>query len=347
MHVADLIHRYRSRLTARYGAALRAEQWSALNAIEGCRTEQYGESVWACPSCHVEQHCYQACGHRSCPRCQNHDTSQWLARQRKKLLPVDYFLVTFTVPRQLRDLARQHPKTVYAALFRCATETLKSFGLNQTGWNAELGMTAVLHTHSRRLDYHPHVHVVVPGGGLDVRRRQWHKLRGRYLFNEFNLATVFRAKLLEALRAESLVLPERVPPKWVVDCEHVGRGLTALQYLSRYLYRGVIAEHKILGDDGESVTFAYTDSETGRTETRTLAGETFLFLLMQHVLPKGFRRARDYGFLHGNAKRLLALVQWVLRVAVFTGTPPRRPTLVCRCCHSQMKLVAILRPRPG
>lgn len=176
-----------------------------------------------------------------------------------------------------------------------------------------------------------------------IPRRQWRKRRGRYLFNTFNLATVFRAKLLEALRTHSLELPDYVPAEWVVDCENVGQGLPALQYLSLY----VIAEHKILRDDGGSVSFAYTDSQTGRTETRTLAGEAFLYLLLQHVLLKGFRRARDYGFLHGNAKRLLTLVQWVLRVPVFTGTPPQRPTLRCHCCQHPMTLVAILRPRPG
>ena len=113
MRLADIVEDYRARLQARYGATLNAEQWSALNALVGCRTEQYGETLWACTPCHRQQRFYQACGHRSCPRCQNHDTTQWLERQQQKLLPVEYFLVTFTLPRELRDLAKRHPKTVY------------------------------------------------------------------------------------------------------------------------------------------------------------------------------------------------------------------------------------------
>ena len=344
MRLADIVEDYRARLQARYGATLNAEQWSALNALVGCRTEQYGETLWACTPCHRQQRFYQACGHRSCPRCQNHDTTQWLERQQQKLLPVEYFLVTFTLPRELRDLAKRHPKTVYNLMLRCVSGTLKSFGLNKRRFNAQLGMTAVLHTHSRRLDYHPHIHVAVPSGGIDTKRKQWRKLKGHYLFKAFNLARVFRARLLAALKEARLALPAKVPAKWVADCTHVGRGLPALQYLSRYIYRGVLSEKQIVSDDGERVTFAFTNSETGKTEYRTLRGETFLYLLLQHVLPKGFRRVRDYGFLHGNAKRLLKLVQWVLRAPVFTGKTQPKPTVVCSQCHAPMTIIAIIKP---
>ena len=186
--------------------------------------------------------------------------------------------------------------------------------------------------------------MVVPGGGIDAGRKQWRKLKGHYLFNAFNLARVFRARLLSALAEVPLVLPAKVPNRWVVDCAHVGRGLPALQYLSRYLYRGVLSEKQIVSDDGERVTFAFTNSTTGETEHRTLRGETFLYLLLQHVLPKGFRRVRDYGFLHGNAKRLLKLVQWVLRAPVFTGETQPKPTVVCSRCHAPMTIIAIIKP---
>jgi len=175
-------------------------------------------------------------------------------------------------------------------------------------------MTMVLHTHSRRLDFHPHVHVVVPGGGVDKRRRQWKKKKGKYLFNEFAMATVFRARFLAALKNAGLPIPKNVPPKWVVDCEHVGKGITALKYLSKYLYRGVISEKNIVLNRNGRVTFRYIESKTGNIRYRTLKGEDFLHLIMQHVLPKGFRRVRDYGFLHGNAKKLLFLVQLILHV---------------------------------
>ena len=161
MELASIIEHYRAPLRARYGAELLPVQKQALNAIVHCRSERYGEMVLNCEVCAQQQHYFHSCGHRSCPRCQNHETTEWLARQRQKLLPVDYFMATFTLPYELRAVARQHPKTVYNALFACACSTLKTFGRNNKKLGASLGMTAVLHTHSRRLDYHPHVHVVV------------------------------------------------------------------------------------------------------------------------------------------------------------------------------------------
>jgi len=153
-------------------------------------------------------------------------------------------MVTFTLPYQLRTLVWQNQKTLYSLFFRCVASTLKDFGLNADKLGAELGLTAVLHTHSRKLDYHPHIpritsgagYVVVPGGGIDKKRRQWKKLKGKYLFNEFALADVFRARLIAAIKAASLSVPEKTPKQWVVNVRHVGKGLPALQYLSRYLY---------------------------------------------------------------------------------------------------------------
>jgi len=225
---------------------------------------------------------------------------------------------------------------VYSILFICVSSTLKDFGLNPKNLGAEIGMTMVLHTHSRRLDFHPHVHVVVPGGGVDKRRRQWKKKKGKFLFNEFAMAKVFRARFLAALNKAALSIPENVPPKWVVDCKHVGKGITALKYLSKYLYRGVISEKNIISNQNGQVAFRYIESKTGDIRYRTLKGEDFLHLIMQHVLPKGFRRVRDYGFLHGNAKKLLFLVQLILHVAIQEIKLRPRPVFKCPCCKSPM-----------
>ena len=226
---------------------------------------------------------------------------------------------------------------------------MKDFGLNPANLGADIGMTAVLHTHSRRLDYHPHCHVIVPGGGINKLRRQWKKVKGNYLFNEFALAKVFRARCLEAFNKAGLTIPIGVPPKWVVDCAHVGRGKPALKYLSRYLYRGVISENAIVSVQDGLVTFKYTDSKTGKTQYRTLKGEDFCWLVLQHVLPKGFRRIRDYGFLHGNAKKMLKLVQLVLRVVVEIITPRPRPALKCPHCQSPLAIIGFIQPnwQPG
>lgn len=207
-----------------------------------------------------------------------------------------------------------------------------------------MGMTAVLHTHNRRLDYHPHIHLVVPGGGVDKRKKQWKKLKGKYLFNEFSLAKVFRARFLEAIVQEGFSVPPKTPAKWVVDCTHVGKGLPALKYLSRYLYRGVISEKKIVANHNGLITFQYTESKTERTMYRTLKAEDFLHLIFQHVLPKGFRRVRDYGFLHPNAKKLLSLVQLILSVIIKIIDQQPRPIFKCPKCHSPMAIITFRRP---
>ena len=300
MKLASIAQAYRHRFEHKYADTATNPMRKAMNAVLACRTEHYGQMTLGCPQCHTLAQQYHSCGHRSCPSCQHYDTGQWLERQSQKLLPVEYYMATFTLPRQLRRLVWHHQRKLYSVLFECAISTLKSFGLNDAALGGDLGLTAILHTHSRRLSFHPHVHIIIPGGCILRDRRQWKKRRGKYLFNEINLATVFRARMLEAIVQAGFSLPNHLPKQWVVQCKHVGRGLPALQYLSRYLYRGVISERNIIKDDGTHVTFRYLDSDTNTIKTRRSKGEDFLWLVFQHALPKGFRRARDYGFLHGN-----------------------------------------------
>jgi hypothetical protein len=254
------------------------------------------------------------------------------------LLPVEYFMVTFTLPYELRTLAWHHQTVIYNILFATASSTLTDFGLNPKQLGADIGLTAVLHTHTRRLDYHPHLHVIVPGGGVDRAKKQWKKKKGRYLFNAFALAKVFRARFLATMNAADLSIPHSVPDQWVVDCKYVGKGEPTLQYLSRYLYRGVISEKNIIANRQGKVTFRYIENNTGKSQTRTLNGEHFLWLVLQHVLPRGFRRVRDYGFLHGNAKQWLTLVQLVLKVVLDATTPRPRPAFKCPQCQSPMQI---------
>lgn len=188
---------------------------------------------------------------------------------------------------------------------------------------------------------------MIPGGGVDTRERPtrlWRKLEGRYLFNGFALATMFRAKCIDALRRAGVALSATVPKKWVVHCEHVGKGLSALKYLSRYLYRGVISERDLVRYDKnrETVTFRYRDSKTKRFERRTLPIADFLWHIALHVLPKGLQRVRHYGFLHGNAKRLLSLVQRVLRI-VTPEQKSRGPTsFLCPACGAPMRITLFI-----
>jgi len=347
MELASLIHQYLPALKTHYGDQLLSTHRKAIHALLRCRTPAAGELILYCSDCNGQSRYPRSCGHRSCPKCQNYETGIWLDRQAKKLLPVSYFMLTFTLPYELRALVWRHQKILYNRLFSVIASTLKDFGMNPSKLGANIGMTAVLHTHSRRLDYHPHLHVIVPGGGIDQKKRQWIKKKGKYLFNAFALARVFRARFIAAIKAEGLSLPSRLPEKWVVDCRYVGKGMPALKYLSRYLYRGVISEKNIIANQAGQVTFKYVDSNTGKTQTRQLKGEDFLWLILQHILPTGFRRIRDYGFLHGNAKKRLFLIQLILHVIINIPEPRSRPAFKCPQCQSAMQIMGFIKPHGG
>ena len=199
MDLQTIATRYREAFFARHGQALNRDQRSALNAMIGCRQGQYGELDIACADCSHHETLPRSCGHRACNQCQNTSTQAWLARQLNKQLPTAYYMATFTLPSELRGIAKKHRKIVYGLLIQSAVTTLKTFGRNKKGFEADLGMCAILHTHTRRLDYHPHVHIVIPGGGVHRSRKEWRRIKGDYLFNGIALAKVFKGIFLKAL----------------------------------------------------------------------------------------------------------------------------------------------------
>lgn len=358
--LADAIQRFEADYLRQYGHTALPSQLQALAAMKQCRTALAPRFLAACSACDETRLVPHSCGHRSCPHCQHHESQQWLERQLKRQVPADYFLLTFTLPAELRALAWQHQRTFYALLFDCAWATVRTFSRNDSQLQGVPGAVAVLHTHSRRLDYHPHVHLAMPAAALDGEQRWRTKTRrGKkdkpvhgYLFNHKALAKVFRAKMLAALAEAGLKPPSGAAAKWVVDCKGVGNGEKALVYLGRYLYRGVIQEKDILSCENGQVRFRYRDGKTGKRVVRTVSGAAFLHLVLQHVLPKGFRRARNYGFLHPNSKRLIARLQVLLKVtpsANSTWMKPR-PPFTCPCCGAPMKVlrrrIPTAAPRP-
>jgi hypothetical protein len=225
IRLSTLIERFEAPLLAQYGDRLLPEHHQALAALKTCRTALSPRLEAHCPACAERVFVPHSCGHRACPHCQHHESQQWLERQLKTLVPGAYFLLTFTLPAEFRALAFTHQRTLYGALMQCAWQTVRSFSLNDRDLMGMPGAIAVLHTHSRHLDYHHHVHLVMPAAALDTEQRRWRAKTGkRYLFHHKALAKVFRAKLLAAMTAAGLTLPVRHPVRWVVDCKHVGSG---------------------------------------------------------------------------------------------------------------------------
>jgi len=342
---SSLIETFESAFLEQYQEQILPGHRKALAAMKACRTAHSPSMLVQCTACDSQILVPHSCGHRHCPHCQHHESQQWLERQLKKQVPAEYFLLTFTLPAELRPLAWRHQRLLYALMIQCVWETVRTFTQNDKQLLGMPGAIAVLHTHSRRLDYHPHVHLMMPAAAIDALKRLWrtkaHKGKKPYLFNHKALAKVFRAKLLEAITHKGLVLPADCPDQWVVDCKSVGTGKKALIYLGRYLYRGVIQEQHIIACEQGQVTFRYQNGKTKQWETRTVPGATFLWLVLQHVLPKGFRRARNFGFLHPNSKRLIVLLQYLLGLNPNQALAwiKQRPRLSCRCCGAEMRIV--------
>lgn len=352
--LASVIERFEADYLVQYHSAILPSHRHALAAMKRCRSSMAPRMLAQCSRCDEQRLVPHSCGHRNCPHCQHFESQRWIERQTQRLVAGSYFLITFTLPSELRPLAWQHQRTVNAKLMECAWDTLRTFSQNHRQLQGSPGAVAVLHTHSRTLSFHPHVHVVMPAAALDADKGLWRTLRkcakdgggggGGYLFNHKALAKVFRGKFLAALAAlaeAGLTLPADFPEKWVVDCKCVGNGQKALVYLGRYLYRGVIAERDIIKCENGQVTYRFRDSETKNMMLRTVSGATFLWLVLQHVLPKGFRRSRNFGFLHPNCKRMISLLKLlVFKLPAAPPTPPTpRPQLLCTCCGAPMVIV--------
>lgn len=332
--LSAIIATFEADYRAAYGETILPSQLNALHALKSCRTSASPLMRAPCGDCGHTPLVPHSCGHRACPHCQHHESQQWLERQLAKQVPATYFLLTFTIPEALRVLVWANQQALYDHLIRASWETVRTFVRNDTQLQGEAGAMAVLHTHSRRLDFHPHVHRVVPAAAIDPDKKRWRTKR---------------AKLLAAIAAEGLVLPAGVSGTWVVDCKNVGRGEKALVYLGRYLYRGVIQEKDIVAGENGQVTFRYRHAKRKRFEYRTLPGARFLARVLRHVLPKGFRRARHFGFLHPNSKRAIAVRQWLFGVdpkRLIAHLKPR-PRLACPCGGADRVIVQTgLSPQP-
>jgi len=349
--LSSIINEFKGRFFDRYKNYALPGHKKALQAMVLCRQEHSLHMLAQCTdhNCGKQIYIPHSCGHRNCPHCQNHENQQWIDNQLSKRLPTQYYLITFTLPKQLRDLAWKNQKRIYSLMFACVQDVLKAFTQNDKKLKGTAGFTAILHTHSRPLDYHPHIHVVMPGASINEKTGLWRVKPSGYLFNHEALAKVFRAKLLQAIVDNGLRVPVNCPKQWVVDCKDVGNGNKAIVYLGRYLYRGVIREQDILQCENGMVTFRYLHAKTGQYRSRTVTGEYFLYLLMLHVLPKGFRRTRCYGFLHPCSKKLILFLQMVLRVnplSMFVRKLKKRPTITCPVCGAVMKIIMTKIPKP-
>lgn len=321
--VHQLLRRLAPDYLQRFGPSLPGRHRQVLRKILSCRTPALGGQLFACPDCPGFDYRYHSCNDRHCPQCGQTDADAWLERQRARLLlPVPYFLVTFTVPEELRSFIRSNQPSALDRLFAASAQALQDLAGNPRRLGAQLGMLGVLHTWSRTLIYHPHVHYLVPGGGLSPDGRRWVPARKKFLLYHQALGDRFRTVFRERLQPQA---PERfaqVPAQvwkahWNVGCQAAGSGENALRYLARYVFKTATANRQLhLLPDGQ-VRWDYRASKTGQPAAIQLEPRELIRRFLQHGLPRHFARVRTFGWLHPAAKVRANRVRALLR------EPPR------------------------
>lgn len=356
MTLADLLRQHWSEYVARQGGAgkIPAPHWRAVEAVLSCGTPRLGGHVYGCTDCGSEHFAYHSCNHRACPRCGGQGQQEWSARQQARLLPVPYFMLTFTVPEQLRGFFRRYERIGYTALFAAASGAVKDLFANPKHFGGEPGFIAVLHTWTRQMQFHPHLHLIVPAvalspGGCEVLHAQ----HPEYLLPYRALAERYRNRLLAHVRQRHPGLFAELDPQlqtmlWNVNLQCVGRGKSALRYLAAYVGKSAFSESRLIGYDAQGrIRMWWTDSNSGKRKIMALEPCELIRRWLQHVLPKGFTRVRHYGFLSGAARNAYRRLRFLLGAAPVQMPEAIDEPMCCPHCEAQMERLRKIHPVRG
>lgn len=347
----------------RYKDKIPSFHHKVIRAITNCCTGSLGAVGYICDKCNSTHLLPCACGNRHCPTCQHGKTAKWLQAQMEKLLPANYFLLTITLPESLRHLVRSNQRIGYAAMFSCAHESLKKLAEDKRFiGSSRIGYMAVLHTWGGKLQYHPHLHLVISGGALSKDGKQWIASRKDLFVHTKPLAVIFKAKFRDEMKKANLIdnIDASVWEKdWVIHSKAVGQGSNPLMYLSRYVFRVAISNNRIKRIEGRLITFTYKDRNKKQNRWRTMTLDVIEFIrrFMQHVLPSGFMKVRHYGFLNANSsvsiEKITKLISNVYDAAcdvvselAHTITLPEVRKLICVKCGEQMRFLQFIKYVP-
>jgi len=375
LEVADIFRNHGAAWRKANAGHISLGQLKVMSAIESCRTGALGGHVMRCEDCSHTQIAYNSCRNRHCPKCQGAAAKQWLAAREAELLPVPYYHVVFTLPAQIADIAYQNKAAIYDLLFTASAETMTTIAADPKHLGARIGLISVLHTWGSTMTHHPHVHMIVPGGGISLDGKRWVSCRPKFFLAAPVLSCLFRGlflhKLLAAHRAGRLTffgahahlnntrafaayLAPLHKTKWYVYGKRPFGGPKAvLAYLSRYTHRVAISNSRLIAADTTGVTFRYKDYRIkgpGRYKTMTLKPDEFIRRFLIHVLPNGFHRIRHYGLLASGTKtETIARARELIATAtpVQTAHPPQapesaaatdKPAQACPCCGGRMSI---------
>ena len=326
--LADVVRRFGPEYTSRYGDRMMPSHKKALSDIAACCTPELGGRLYCCNDCDATFWHYHCCRNRACPQCHGSQIRHWLQQRQAELLPSDYFHAVVTVPSELRAVFLRNQKLLYGLLMQVSAAAVKELCAEKRHLGALPGMLSVLHTWNGRLDYHPHVHLLITGGGITADDQHWEPARGEFLVPVAVLSRKVAAQFSAALKDTAPDIYAVIPAsawqrEWVSFCKHYGHGNDAvLTYLSRYVFRTAISNARILGMDETHVTFRWKDRDAGAWRIQRLPGVEFLGRFLQHVLPRGFHKVRYYGLWHPS-KRDQSNRAWLLLMLAAPANAPQ------------------------
>jgi hypothetical protein len=372
LEVADIFRDHGAAWRAANAGHVSLAQMKVMSAIESCRTAALGGHVARCEDCSHTSIAYNSCRNRHCPKCQGAAAREWLAEREAELLPVPYFHIVFTLPAAIGDIAYTNKAVIYDLLFKASSETLLTIAADPKHLGAKIGVTSVLHTWGSAMTHHPHVHMIVPGGGLALDGQRWIACRPSFFLPVFVLSKLFRRLMLEKLaaahkagklrffgehahladgKAFATFLAPLKTMRWFVYSKRPFAGPKAvLAYLSRYTHRVALSNRRLIAADANSVTFKAKDYRIegpGRYTTMTLATGEFIRRFLLHVLPKGFHRIRHYGLLAGTAKAdMVAKARELLSMPATErdGDVATDHVQHCPCCGGRMVVIETFAP---
>lgn len=367
--LTDLLAEHWWNYSIRNCKRLSSAHYRAVRSVLRCRTEELGGQLYQCEDCSKKHFAYHSCNHRSCPQCGAYDQQVWTAKQEARLLPVPYFMVTFTIPSELRSVCKKHPQELYNILIKQSAQALKDVMATKHK-QATTGFTSILHTWGRQLQHHPHVHCIVPALALRACTSSQspaetctgedelvRPAKDKFLIHYRPLAVRFRSLFQAALKKDhsdiyaTLTTEQKrsLSPKkqWNVQLQHVGKGKTALRYLARYVCRSGFTNKRLIGYDktGKNVLLKYTPSGTKTTKILKLSIDEFIRRWLTHILPKGFLRIRHYGFLSSAAKKSRLKIWSLLGQLEPIAVLPEKQSFCCPHCDGALQYLRDI-PRP-
>jgi len=368
LEVATIFRDCSEKLKSQHAWRLEPVHYRAIDDITKCRTPEIGSGlVWACPNCEESYFVYRSCGNRNCPKCGREKVTSWLKRRQDDILPINYYMATFSLPAEFRPLCRRYPTEMYNLFFKTASIALKKVALNPRFLGGTIGMIATLQTWRRDGEFHPHLHILIPGGAISTDGKQWLYPRNRkFLMPAKSVGKKFREEFQTGFKKidfasvdagvglDGTSVPAEVWKKnFVVDIRKTGNGMSTFKYVAPYMQRGFINNGRLKKYDGRNVTFEYKESKTRQIKYKTLSALTFMILYLKHVLPSGFQKTRYYGLeaaVHQQKRKGIRLLILLSR----QQEPPEKEDftvkpVLCPKCKTPMQMVIgyCIRPPPG